>query len=58
MSTPAVVIRLPLEGRPHVGLDVLTDSEQERLTDWLEAQAAYGELVARALQLEHEARAA
>ena len=35
MSEPSIVIRLPLEGRPQVRLDVLTESEERRLADWL-----------------------
>jgi hypothetical protein len=44
---PAVVIRLPIEGRPIVYTDALNDAEAERLADWLNASSNARELLER-----------
>jgi hypothetical protein len=48
-TTPAAIIRLPLEGKPSVRLDVVNEGEQVRLADWLHANDDLAALVARAL---------
>jgi hypothetical protein len=58
MSVPAVIIRLELEGAPRLLVDCLSDREEERLFDWLEAHPELLELVVRALDLQDEARPA
>jgi hypothetical protein len=57
MSTPAFVIRLPIEGRPEVLVDCINESEEKRLLDWLAAHPELLGLVGRALDLQDEARA-
>jgi hypothetical protein len=56
--TPAVLIRLPLEGAPRVYFDTLSEAEEWRLVDWIGSQDGLAELVARAFELAEEARAA
>jgi hypothetical protein len=51
VSTPAVVIRLEIERRPVVYLDTVSDGEETRLTDWLDAHPEQQALVDRALEL-------
>ena len=58
MSEPGIVIRLPLEGRPQVRFDVLSESEERRLADWLRSRQELAELVDHAVELATEARAA
>ncbi len=58
MSAPAVLIVLELEAAPRVVVDALDEGDELRLAAWLEACPDYSELVARALELEHERRAA
>jgi hypothetical protein len=58
MSAPCVVIRLEFERRPVVFADYLTESEEIRMADWLGVHGDYAELVARALELATEERAA
>ncbi len=59
MNPPALVIRIEVEAAPKVYVHTLNESEEHRLTDWLtEARPDYGELVARALELADEERAA
>lgn len=58
MNAPAIVIRLSLEARPYVYIDAIHESDERRLTEWLESKPQYAELVARALELEREERAA
>jgi hypothetical protein len=58
MSAPAVVIRLALEARPRVLVDAFDEREHSRLIDWIEAHPAYQHLIAEALELEREERAA
>lgn len=55
---PALVIRLALEAAPRVYVEALHEGEHARLVDWIAARPALGELVARALELEDERRAA
>jgi hypothetical protein len=55
MSTPAFVIRIPLEGAPVVYPDVEDDRAETRLRDWLEFHPAYQELIDRAIELAEEA---
>lgn len=49
MTAPAAIIRLPIEGKPSVRLEVSTEGEQVRLVDWLDSQDDLAALVARAL---------
>ena len=58
MNAPAVVIRLELEAAPLVYVDTLRKSDANRLKDWLQTHDEYGALVARAMELAKEARAA
>jgi hypothetical protein len=58
MNAPAVVIRLSLEARPRVYVDAIHESDATRLAEWLESHPQYADLVARALELEREKRAA
>jgi hypothetical protein len=58
MSAPAVVIRLELEALPKVLVDALDEREHTRLIDWIEAHPAYQQLIAEALELERQERAA
>ncbi len=56
---PAIVIRLELEATPVVYVQTINEAEEKRLTDWVtEAHPEYGELVALALELVDERRAA
>ncbi|MFN2467039.1 MAG: hypothetical protein ABR521_02745 [Gaiellaceae bacterium] len=56
--TPALVIVLAFEAAPRVVADCLSDSEGQRLVDWIESRPELLELVKRALELQEEARAA
>ena len=58
MNPPAIVIRLPLEGRPAVYTDTVDDEEAARLDWWLATRPEYAELVEEALRLAAEASAA
>jgi hypothetical protein len=57
-ETPAIVIELGLESAPRVLIHSMNDSEQARVIDWIGSHDALAELVARALELAEEARAA
>lgn len=51
-TTPALIIRLELEGAPIVYVDTADRHEEARLTQWLvETRPEYGDLAARALDL-------
>jgi hypothetical protein len=52
---PAVVIRLPIEGRPIVYADALNDAEAQRLADWLNASPDARELLELADRLARKA---
>jgi hypothetical protein len=59
MSAPGIVIVFPLEGVPVVSVDVMHESEQQRLLDWInDGRPEYAELVFRALALAKAERAA
>lgn len=49
---PAVVITLPLEGRPCVDVHVDTIDDEERLGDWLASNSRLARLVLEAVVLE------
>lgn len=52
---PAVVIRFELETKPRIYMDVLNDSEETRLADWLCSRPRYAALVHRAFELSQAA---
>lgn len=58
MTAPAFVIRLPLEGRPLLSWDCLTEGEWDRLIFWLDANPARVALLRAALALVEQERAA
>jgi hypothetical protein len=58
MNAPAVVIRLSLEAQPRIYIEAVRESDESRLTEWLESKPQYAELVALALELERKERAA
>lgn len=58
MSAPAVVVRFELEAAPRLWVDALTDSEERRLWEWIASRDDLLALVARALELAEEAKAA
>ena len=58
MTPPAITIRLEVEAPPRVVVDALTDGENARAFDWVDANLEYAELVARAFDLEERERAA
>jgi hypothetical protein len=45
MSAPAIVIRLEIESSPVVYADVVSESEERRLGDWLASHPEQAELV-------------
>jgi hypothetical protein len=51
MSAPALVIRLEVEAAPRLMCDVMSESEEERLIDWLDAHPELIDLVVRAFKL-------
>lgn len=55
MSPPSLLIVLPMEGRPRVLTDALTEGEEDRLLAWIERHTAYRELVDDALDLQEAA---
>jgi hypothetical protein len=57
-ETPAITIELGLESAPRVLLHCGSDSEEARVSDWVRSHDELAELVARALELAEEARAA
>jgi hypothetical protein len=57
-QAPAVVIRFELEAAPKVMFECLSESEEKRLRDWLNAHPELAELLLRTLALRHEALAA
>jgi hypothetical protein len=57
-EAPAVLIELALETAPRVLIHSMNDSEEARVLDWIQAHDGLAELVARALELAEEARAA
>jgi hypothetical protein len=48
MSAPSLIIVLELEAAPRLLFDVASESEEKRLTDWIEAHPALLDLAARA----------
>jgi hypothetical protein len=57
-EAPVIVIELGLESMPRVRLICENDGEEARVVDWIRAHDGLAELVARALELAEEARAA
>lgn len=57
-STPALVIELAVEATPRVRIECVNESEERRIVDWIRAHDGLAELVARALELVDEERAA
>jgi hypothetical protein len=55
---PGLTILLPLEGAPRVWIDVLNDSEERRLWEWIDSRPDLVELVEAALELAARERAA
>jgi hypothetical protein len=55
---PAVTIYLPIEGGVRLWVDALTDSEERRLWDWVGSRDDLLALVARALELAEDPKAA
>jgi hypothetical protein len=58
MGAPALIVRLSIEHPPSVYVDCLSDSEESRLWFWLGSKPEILELVARAIEIADEARAA
>lgn len=58
MSPPAVVIRLEIEAAPQVLFDCVSESEEKRLKDWLNARPELLGLAVRALELREELKVA
>ena len=58
-ATPSIIIELSVEARaPRVLVVAETDGQEVRILDWVRSQDDLAELVARALELAGEARAA
>jgi hypothetical protein len=57
-GTPAVTIVFALEERPRVIWDAISESEAQRLRDWVEAHDQYVDIVSAAWDLACEERAA
>jgi hypothetical protein len=57
-EVPAVLIELGLESAPRVLIHSMNDSEEARVHDWIRSHDELADLVARALELAEEARAA
>jgi hypothetical protein len=55
---PALIIRLELEAAPSVMQSCMTESEEDRLLEWLGSRPELLRLVTTALKLADEARAA
>jgi hypothetical protein len=55
---PSLTILLPFEGAPRIWVDALTDAEAAHLWHWIDSRSDLVELVARALEIAEEARAA
>jgi hypothetical protein len=55
---PAVTVVFGLEASPIVLLDALTESEEQRMRDWLHAHPDYLRLVSEAVDLGEEERRA
>jgi hypothetical protein len=51
MSAPALIIRLEVEAAPRLVCDVISESEEERLIDWIDAHPELVDLVVRAFRL-------
>lgn len=55
---PAVIIELGVESRPRVLVLAGNESEEHRVWDWIRSQDELDEIVAKALELACEGRAA
>jgi hypothetical protein len=58
VTSPTLSIELAIEAAPRLRLCCTNDAEEARLVDWIHSQEGLAELVARALELAEEARAA
>jgi hypothetical protein len=58
VTTPAVIIRIPLEHPVSVYMDATNDGEGARLLDWVNAHPDLVDLVHRAFELADRERAA
>jgi hypothetical protein len=58
MTAPAIVIRLPLEGRLQIRPEWLHDADEARVFDWLDGHPELAELLRHALEVFAEGRAA
>ena len=57
--TPAIIIELDVEAKaPRIYMRAMSQGEERRLLDWVDSQPELYDLVARALDLAGEARAA
>ena len=54
---PAVVIRLPLEGRPWLTVEARDEADRARIVDWVEGNPELRQLVQRAHELAKEVKA-
>ena len=57
MSAPSIVIVLELEAAPKVRLDVMSESEAQRLNDWIALHPELCALLRRASALEETSKA-
>jgi hypothetical protein len=57
-GVPGLTIYVPLEGAPRLWLDALTNTEEARLWDWIATHPPLLELIAQALAIAEEAKAA
>jgi hypothetical protein len=52
---PAVLIRLPFEGRPQIRADFLHDGDERRMLSWLENKPELRDLIFRAYEIREAA---
>jgi hypothetical protein len=58
VTTPAVVITLPFEGRPQVRIEAEREGDELRLAEWIVAHPELLELYGRAIDAANETRRA
>ena len=58
VSAPAILILVQLETAIRVAWDCLNEGDELRLRDWIDAHPDYGPIIARALELAEQERAA
>jgi hypothetical protein len=51
VSGPAVTITLRIEAAPRIYVDAISESEENRIVDWIRAHHGYAALVDRAIEL-------